>query len=147
MESHPDITGLLVAWRGGDATALDRLFPLVYEELRRIAHRQLSRDLINAFEQSGYFDIILHLNRAQDMRKLLDRGVVKASLHIPSDFSKRVLRGEGAIVQMLVDGTDPNPAQAALANSAVIAGSFEQSFNHGKVAIQRVDFRPRLALA
>jgi RNA polymerase sigma factor (TIGR02999 family) len=40
-DSQPDITGLLLAWRGGDSTALDRLFPLVYDELRRIAHRQL----------------------------------------------------------------------------------------------------------
>ena len=39
-----DVTGLLVAWREGDATAVDRLFPLVYQELRRIAHRQLSRE-------------------------------------------------------------------------------------------------------
>jgi len=39
-----DVTGLLAAWREGDATAVDRLFPLVYEELRRIAHRQLSRE-------------------------------------------------------------------------------------------------------
>jgi RNA polymerase sigma factor (TIGR02999 family) len=42
--SEPDITGLLVAWRAGDRTALDRLFPLVYDELRRIAHRQLGRE-------------------------------------------------------------------------------------------------------
>lgn len=39
-----DVTGLLVAWREGDATAVDRLFPLVYQELRRIAHRQLSHE-------------------------------------------------------------------------------------------------------
>ena len=39
-----DVTGLLLAWRAGDGTALDRLFPLVYEELRRIAHRQLGRE-------------------------------------------------------------------------------------------------------
>jgi len=41
---QPDITGLLVAWRAGDRTAFDRLFPLVYDELRRIAHRQLGRE-------------------------------------------------------------------------------------------------------
>lgn len=41
---QPDITGLLVAWRAGDREAFDRLFPLVYEELRRIAHRQLRRE-------------------------------------------------------------------------------------------------------
>ncbi len=44
MPVDHDVTGLLVAWREGDATAVDRLFPLVYQELRRIAHRQLSRE-------------------------------------------------------------------------------------------------------
>jgi RNA polymerase sigma factor (TIGR02999 family) len=44
MAVDHDVTGLLVAWRQGDATAVDRLFPLVYDELRRIAHRQLSRE-------------------------------------------------------------------------------------------------------
>jgi RNA polymerase sigma factor (TIGR02999 family) len=32
-----DITGLLAAWRGGDRDAIDRLMPLVYDELRAIA--------------------------------------------------------------------------------------------------------------
>jgi len=41
---HRDITGLLAAWRAGDAEAFDRLFPLVYDELRRVAHRQLGRE-------------------------------------------------------------------------------------------------------
>ncbi len=44
MDGDADITGLLRAWRAGDAGALDRLFPLVYDELRRIAHHQLSRE-------------------------------------------------------------------------------------------------------
>lgn len=35
------ITELLSAWRGGDAEALDRLVPLVYGDLRRIALRHL----------------------------------------------------------------------------------------------------------
>ena len=30
---------LLLEWRQGDREALDRLTPLVYDELRRIAHR------------------------------------------------------------------------------------------------------------
>src|SRR5690348_11592933 len=41
MNSEHDITGLLLAWGAGDQDALDRLFPLVYEQLRGIAHRQL----------------------------------------------------------------------------------------------------------
>jgi RNA polymerase sigma factor (TIGR02999 family) len=44
MDRELDITGLLLAWKAGDQEALDRLFPLVYEELRGIAHRQLRRE-------------------------------------------------------------------------------------------------------
>ena len=36
-----DVTELLSAWGDGDRTALDRLLPLVYADLRRIAARQL----------------------------------------------------------------------------------------------------------
>jgi RNA polymerase sigma factor (TIGR02999 family) len=37
VPSPKELSQLLVAWRGGDQTALDRLTPLVYEELRRLA--------------------------------------------------------------------------------------------------------------
>jgi RNA polymerase sigma-70 factor (ECF subfamily) len=39
--SPEDITGLLVEWGKGDKAALDRVIPLVYEELRRLARRQM----------------------------------------------------------------------------------------------------------
>lgn len=38
-----DITALLVEMREGEHEALDRLFPLVYEQLRRIARSQLRK--------------------------------------------------------------------------------------------------------
>lgn len=41
MTANPTVTTLLRSWRSGDAEALDRLTPLVYEELRRLASRQL----------------------------------------------------------------------------------------------------------
>ncbi len=39
-----DVTGLLLSWRQGDAAALDRLVPLVYDELRRVAGRRLRHE-------------------------------------------------------------------------------------------------------
>jgi RNA polymerase sigma factor (TIGR02999 family) len=36
-----DVTGLLLAWRQGSSSALEALIPLVYGELRGVAHRQL----------------------------------------------------------------------------------------------------------
>jgi len=38
------VTSLLKQWKGGDDSALDRLLPLVYAELRRIAARHLRRE-------------------------------------------------------------------------------------------------------
>jgi RNA polymerase sigma factor (TIGR02999 family) len=39
-----DVTGLLLSWRQGDPGALDRLVPLVYDELRRVARGHLRRE-------------------------------------------------------------------------------------------------------
>jgi RNA polymerase sigma-70 factor (ECF subfamily) len=38
------VTGLLLAWSEGEQAALDKLVPLVYSELRRIAHRYMNRE-------------------------------------------------------------------------------------------------------
>jgi RNA polymerase sigma-70 factor (ECF subfamily) len=39
-----EITNLLLDWGNGDRAALDRVIPLVYQELRRVAHRQMRRE-------------------------------------------------------------------------------------------------------
>jgi RNA polymerase sigma factor (TIGR02999 family) len=41
VQDAPTVTQLLRASRGGNREALDRLFSLLYDELRRVAHRQL----------------------------------------------------------------------------------------------------------
>ena len=43
MPIPSEVTELLIAFRGGDRGAFDRLVPLVYDDLRRVARRQLSR--------------------------------------------------------------------------------------------------------
>jgi RNA polymerase sigma-70 factor (ECF subfamily) len=45
MTSSPQsITQLLIEWRDGDETALDRLIPLVYDEMRRLARYYMRRE-------------------------------------------------------------------------------------------------------
>ena len=39
-----DVTGLLQEWRAGNADALERLLPLVYDELRRVARARLRQE-------------------------------------------------------------------------------------------------------
>ncbi len=42
--SPQEVSLLLRAWRGGDESALEKLVPLVYDELRRLAHRYMLRE-------------------------------------------------------------------------------------------------------
>jgi RNA polymerase sigma-70 factor (ECF subfamily) len=42
--TNQEVTQLLLAWRGGDDEALDKLVPLVYEELRRLARLYMRRE-------------------------------------------------------------------------------------------------------
>ena len=42
--SNPNVTELLIEWQRGDREALNQLTPLVYDELRRIAHRFIQRE-------------------------------------------------------------------------------------------------------
>ena len=45
VSSSPQgLSELLAKWQAGDESALERLLPLVYEELRRIAHRYLRKE-------------------------------------------------------------------------------------------------------
>src|SRR3989449_8686455 len=42
--STHDVTQLLIKWSNGDKAVLDKLMPLIQEELRRLAHHYMSRE-------------------------------------------------------------------------------------------------------
>ena len=42
--SQESVTQLLIKWRDGDETALGQLTPIVYQELRRLAHAYMRRE-------------------------------------------------------------------------------------------------------
>jgi len=42
--AEAEVTALLRAWSGGDRDALDKMIPVVYRELHRLAHRHIRRE-------------------------------------------------------------------------------------------------------
>ena len=44
QSSTHDVTELLIEWSNGDKAALDKLMPLIHEELRRLAHHYMSHE-------------------------------------------------------------------------------------------------------
>ena len=52
MDSSPKVTQLLIAWSNGDASALERLVPLVQAELQRIARHYLQQEQLGHLLQT-----------------------------------------------------------------------------------------------
>ena len=59
-----EVTKLLKDWSDGDQTALDRLMPLVYDELRRLAHQHMRQEKgPHEIVSATFLDRFLHLTR------------------------------------------------------------------------------------
>lgn len=72
--SSQNVTQLLLDWRNGDGEALDRLMPLVYEELRRMANYYLRNERrdhtlqTSALVNEAYLRLVDHENIAWQNR-------------------------------------------------------------------------------
>jgi ABC-2 type transport system permease protein len=100
----------------GINTVVDHLPMIVFDE----SGDADSRALIAAFENSGYFDVAAHARSQAELADVIDAGEAKVALHIAPDFGDQVLRGQPGLVQLVIDGSDPNVAStASFAASAV----------------------------
>ena len=74
-----------------------------------------SRSLIAAAQNSGYFVITETVSRRDQADALIKQGDVQFVLEIPSDFSRRLLRGEKPALLVTADATDPAATGNAVA--------------------------------
>ncbi len=98
-------------------TVVDHLPTIVYDEARDAR----SRAFVAAFENSGYFDVRSYASSHEEVSAAVDAGQAKAGILIPENFGDQTLRGEKALAQILIDGSDPNIAQAALFAAGMVA--------------------------
>lgn len=73
-----------------------------------------SRDIVEAFARSSYFDVVTYLTSPQQVNRALDTGKVKVVIVIPARFSRDLASGRKAEVQILVDGSDSTNASTAI---------------------------------
>jgi len=89
------VTRLIEAVRDGDREALNQLFPLVYEELRAVAHRQrqrlLGRETINttALVHEAYMKLLGQANLALESRVHFFRMAAQAMRQILIDYARQ----------------------------------------------------------
>ena len=83
-----------------------------------------SRELLEAFEASGYFTVVRQLTRQAQVEEVLDRGEALVVIVLPPDFARDLDGGRSAALQILVDGSDANSATIALGYAQGIVRSF-----------------------
>ena len=114
----------------GINTVVDHIPTIVFDE----SADARSRALIAAFENSDYFDVMAYARSQNELTDSIDAGSAKVALHIPPDYGNQVLRGKKGVVQLIVDGSDPNVASTA----SFAAGAVVQS-QSGELAVDQAE--------
>jgi ABC-2 type transport system permease protein len=78
---------------------------------------QITRTILSALQTTGYMRVVRHPTSEAEANALLQNGEVQFVVTIPSDFTRRMVRGERAQILIDADATDPlaaaNPLVAA----------------------------------
>jgi ABC-2 type transport system permease protein len=109
-----------------------------------------SRELVASFINSTYFDLAAYLSAGADLDGIAERGLAKAVLVIPEDFSRSLDAGRTARVQLLLDGSDANTAStilgyaSSLVAEADVAILRERLAGGGTAAVPSIAYEPRV---
>lgn len=79
-----------------------------------------SRDMMEAFTASGYFDVYYSAAGYTEITELIDSGRAKVGIIFPPDFSENLKKGDTAAVQVLVDASDSMSSSTAIATANAI---------------------------
>ena len=110
-----------------------------------------SRELVDAFVRSTYFDLVATPEPGADLEDLTERRVARAILVIPERFGEELAAGRTAEVQLLLDGADATTATTILGYAgAVVSESNAESLRQtvvraaGGDLAAGISYRPRV---
>ncbi|MBI4887227.1 MAG: ABC transporter permease [Acidobacteria bacterium] len=111
----------------GYALSFDiRNIPLAVEDRDRSS---ASREVVSAFVNSGYFDLVATIAGERDIDRLLDEGAARAVLVIPAGFGRDARTATPTSVQLVVNGDNANTATTvvgyAVALIAAVSARYE----------------------
>jgi ABC-2 type transport system permease protein len=83
-----------------------------------------SREFVEKFSSSGYFDLTQYLSSPDRIDRLFDNGAVSVCLYIKEGFGRAVKGGKTADVLIIVDGTDSSNASVVVTYVNEIVNSY-----------------------
>jgi ABC-2 type transport system permease protein len=87
---------------------------------------QESRELIQRFAATDYFDLRYYITHEEQLRDLMDRGRITLAVRIAPDFTRNLRADRPAAVQLIIDGTDSNAALVVARYANTIITDYSQ---------------------
>ncbi|HEU4403176.1 MAG TPA: ABC transporter permease [Candidatus Polarisedimenticolia bacterium] len=106
-----------------------------------------SRELVAAFVNSTYFDLVGDAPPGTDLTRLAERRVARAIMVIPESYATDLAAGRAAKVQLLLDGSDANTASTILAYASSLVADLDVTLVQaaaGRGGTPAIDYRPRV---
>ena len=97
--------------------------PTVVYDMNRTA---TSRDVIQRFLSTEYFDLHSFASNMEDIKKRLDSGKARVALIIPPEFTRNLREGRRTPIQFISDGSDANQAGQGIGFAKRIVGTYNQ---------------------
>ena len=108
----------------------------------------VSRELVSAFVQSGYFDVVANVQRTGDIDALLDRNEVRAVLVIPARLGADARAGRPTTVQVVINGDNANTATTIMSYTlglvSAVSAQYELEAHQGSLAGPLLTLEPRV---
>jgi len=88
---------------------VDRIPTMIYDA----DHSAVSQNLVQEFRGSRYFQIVDEVDSYKPIERAMDQRRILVGVAIPYDYSRNLLAGKEAPIQILLDGADSNTASIA----------------------------------
>lgn len=88
-----------------------------------------TKEIIDKISTSKYFSVKEFLDSEKDIETAFQKGKIKAVLNFESDFSKKLITGNHATLQIVTDATDPNTANTISNYTSSILRTYQELIN------------------
>jgi ABC-2 type transport system permease protein len=116
---------------------VDRIPAYIYDQ----DQTPQSREIIDQFRGSRYFSILEAVDSYQPIERGIDTSRILIGIAVPRGYSRELLAGRQANIQILLDGSDSNTASIALGYADAIVQAYAAQFRRANPPL---DIRTRV---
>jgi ABC-2 type transport system permease protein len=114
----------------------------VFDESRTMESRQL----IDRFTSTDWFDVKYYVKSQKELLDLVDRGNITMALWIQWDFATRLRQGKSGRIQVIVDATDSNAALIVSRYASTVIAEYNQEQLDRRFARKGQEWAGRLSV-